>query len=250
MSIFEISSVNVPTEPGEDNNNRTRLVTLARELVMALQGKGVCLACIIDSDFDYISDYSENNAFLLTTDYANMEMYFFNSSIMGKLNNQCLAGEGITSQMIDSCIVPILQSLFRIRYVNSNPEWQMEDLSFERLLSFGGSHLDFNYDEYIKRYLNKNKRFSELVDFHTEIDAVSIPSGFDTRCFIHGHDFLTLLRWVINNMPGRSKYRDNELVFILLKACADYTALAQEKMFTTIISRFGQESNNGIDNDH
>jgi hypothetical protein len=250
VSIFEISSVHVPADPGDETNNRTRLVKLARELVEALHGKGVRLACIIDSDFDYISGHSESNAFLLATDYANMEMYFFNPSVLERLNNQCLRDRGITAHMIDSFIVPILQSLFIIRYINSNPAWWMEYLSFERLLSFREGRLGFNRDEYIRRYLNKNRRLSEVVDFHQEISALSIPDGFDARCFMHGHDFLTILRWLLNNMRGRRIYGNNEVVFNILRACADYKALAQEQMFATILRRFGQEPNNGIDHDH
>ena len=250
VSVFEISSVHVPTEPGEESSNRTRLVKLARELIRLLQGNPIRLACIIDSDFDYISGHTENNAFLLATDYANMEMYFFSTSIFEKLNRQCLRGRDIIIHIIDSFIVPTLQSLFIIRYINSSPAWQMEYLTFERLLSIKKGHFDFNRDEYIRRYLNKNGRISEFLDFQQETEPVVIPDGFDSRCFMHGHDFLTILRWILNKIRGRKVYENNEVVFNLLRACADYSTLAKEQMFATILRLFGEEPNNGIDRDH
>ncbi len=247
--VFEISSVDVPTELGEETSSRMKLVKLARELVGALQGKRLRLACVIDSDFDYITGHLDNNAFLLSTDYANMEMYFFSSGVFERLNRQCLRGRRITAHMIDNFMVPTLQSLFLIRYVNSTPDWHMKYLPFEKLLSFRRGHFDFNRDEYIRRYLSRNGRLSELAEFRQEIEAVGIPCGLDARCFMHGHDFLALLRRMLNNLRGRNVYGNDEVVFSILRACADYKALAQGQMFATILWRFGQAPNNGIDHD-
>lgn len=239
VSVYEISSIYVPAELGEENNNRTRLIKLSMKFVGAFCGKSLCLACIIDSDFNYISGHSENNIFLYVTDYANIEMYFFSTRIFEKLNKQCLGGRmGITTQMINNSMLPILQSLFIIRYINSSSAWRMECLSFEKLISFKNGRLNFNREEYIKRYLNKNRRLTEIADFQNKIEQVSIPDGFDPRCFIHGHDFLNLLRYMLNNICGRKIYEKNEVVFNLLRACADYKDLGQEQMFTTLLRKF------------
>lgn len=240
VSVFEISSVHVPAQPGEETNNRTRLIKLARELGESLQGKRLRLACVIDSDFDYLTGHSENNVFLLNTDYANMEMYFFSHSVFTRLNTQCLKRRFITADLIDDFMVPTLQSLFLVRYVNCAPQWNMEYLPFEKLVSFEQGRCALNVDEYIRRYLNKNGRAAELANFQQDIKAIIIPGGFDARCFMHGHDFLTLLRRILNHLCRRNVYGSDEVVFSILRACAEYRTLAQEPMFAAILGRFGK----------
>jgi hypothetical protein len=249
VAVFEISSVELPTEPGEDTGCRTKVVKLARALTRAFRGKQLHVACVIDSDLDYVTGAGENNALLLRTDYASMEMYFFTSDVFEKLNKQGLRGRRLTDHMVNGFMASALTSLFLIRCVNAKREWQLEYLRFDKLVSFGRGRFGFDLDGYVERYLSKNGCPGRREEFLRQVNAVELPDGLDRRCFIHGHDFLSLLRLMLNKLRGKSVYGSEEVVFNLLRVCANYASLAQEPMFATILRRFGQEPNNGIDDD-
>ena len=240
VCVFEISTVDVPASHGVESNSRTRLIRLARLLIERLSGKSVALACVIDSDFDHLSGHTDSNPLLLRTDYANMEMYFFSPSSLQKISRRCLRGRRITDFMINQFMIPTLQSLFVIRYVNLRPEWRLHCFSFGRVLSFHRGRFAFEREEYIRRYLNRNGRVREYDGFVEATSEVAIPSGQDARCFIHGHDFLFLLRWMLNRLRQRNVYGNEEVVFSILTASADYAALGNEPMFAELLRRFKQ----------
>ncbi len=237
FSVFEISSINVPSEPGQETNSRTRLIALADELACRLRGRHLHVACVIDSDFDHLTNQQSSNTLLLRTDYANMEMYFFSWAVFEKLNARCLRARHITKQMIDRFVVPTLRTLFVIRYVNSHPKWRLTYFSFQRLLRSEAGRFLFDAEEYLRRYLNRNGRLREIEDFLTERGSVAVPPETDPRCFMHGHDFLELLLWLLNELLGRKVYTKLEAVLDMLKACADYRALADEPMFVSLRER-------------
>lgn len=239
VAVFEISSVQVPTESGEETGCRTKVVKLARALVQAFRGKQLHVACIIDSDLDHATGVGESNALLLRTDYANMEMYFFTNDVFEKLNKQCLRGPRLTDHMVNGFMASTLRSLFLIRCVNAKPEWHLEYLRFDKRVSFDRGRFGFDLDGYVGRYLSKNGCLARRGEFLRQVKGVEFPDGLDRRCFIHGHDFLSLLRRMLNKLRGKSVYGSEEVVFTLLRACANYASLAQEPMFATILRRFG-----------
>lgn len=238
VAVFEVSSVQVPTESGEETGCRTKVVRLARTLAQAFRGKELHVACVIDSDLDHVTGVRENNALLLRTDYANMEMYFFTGDVFEKLNKQCLRGPRLTPHMVNGFMVSTLQSLFLIRCVNATREWHLQSYGFEKLVSFDRGRFGFNLDRYVRRYLNKNSCVSRHEEFLREVAGVELPDGLDHRCFIHGHDFLSLLKTMLNKLRGRRVFGSEEIVLTLLRACADYSSLAEEPMFATILRRF------------
>jgi len=239
VSVFEVSSVDVPTDPHEETGNRTKLMRLARALLEAFRDGQLRLVCIIDSDFDHLSGNEEQNAFLLKTDYANMEMYFFSPAVIDKMNRHCLRSPRLTDRIRQRFMVPTLQFLFRVRYVSARPKWKLKESPFEKLVSLAEGHFAFDKHEYIRRYLNKNSRYAERSEFQSEVEGVGIPPQLDARCFMHGHDSLALLRKMLNCLGDRRVSKDVDALFSTLRGCADYTALAQEPMFAAILQRFG-----------
>lgn len=241
VSVFEICTVDIPAEPGQESSSRTRVVKLARLLREALDGEQLKVACVVDSDFDHLTGQRECNALLLSTDYANMEMYFFATDILRRLSVRCLRGRQLTARMIRRFMVPTLQALFRIRYVNTRNEWRLRYLGFERLLTYRNGRFAFDCTEYLRRYLDRNGRGAELPKFIEDVGRVGIPGEVDPRCFMHGHDFVTMLRRMLNALHGRTVYRDDdeEVVASLLRTCADYRDLASEPLFAEIIRRLG-----------
>ena len=235
VCIFEISSVDIPCNLYVENNNRTRLITLAKELHEKLSSYYNNVKCIIDSDFDYITGQSYDYLTLLTTDYANMEMYFFTNDNLLKLSSKCLTkNKNITLDCIEHFIVPTLIKLFKIRFVNETDKWKLTEYPFKSLVNFNGDTFSLDIDEYMKKYLNKNDRFHEFRDFQLEVNSVSLKDEFDKRCYIHGHDFLNLLKIMLNAL-SRKLYNDEEEVFNLLKMGYNFADLENEDLFKNLL---------------
>ena len=238
VSVFEISAVNVPRDAGEDTGCRTKVIKLSEALAEAFQGNEPHVVCIIDSDLDHATGGGEHNALLLKSDYTDMEMYFFTSDVFDKFNRQCIRGSKLTNYMINGFMRPTLQALFLIRLVNDKPEWHLTHYEFRRVISFAQGRFGFNRDKYVERYLNKNGCLRRRNEFLRQVEAVELPDGLDRRCFIHGNDFLSLLRLMLNKLRGRSVYGSEEVVFTLLRGCANYASLAEEPLFANILRRF------------
>jgi hypothetical protein len=126
----------------------------------------------------------------------------------------------------------------RLGYVNVNSEWHLEHLRFDKRVAFDRGRFGFDLDGYVEAYLSKNGCLARREEFSRQVKAVELPDGLDRRCFIHGNDFLSLLRRMLNKLRRKSVYGSEEVVFTLLRACANYASLAEEPMFATILRRF------------
>ena len=241
VKVLEISCVEVPIGRGEDTGSRAKVVELAKALSQAFQGEELHVACVIDADLDHVFGATENNALLIRTDYTDIEMYFFTSEVFDKLNQQCIRGRKLSAYMVNGFMVSTLTSLFLIRCGNAKLEWHLEPHDFDTLISFDRNQGRFTFDkaEYVKRYLNKNRRFPKREEFLRQVEAIELPEELDRRCFIHGKDFVSLLRIMLNELRGKKVYPSEENVFTLLRACANYASLAEEPMFAKILGRFG-----------
>lgn len=239
VAVFEIDSVDVPNKANRENSNRSRVIDLANQLNDELDASVENLFFLIDSDFDFIKNENKSeNPRLLRTDYANLEMYFFSDSILEKFNRRCLKKRKITPETLNGFLIPTLKELFKIRYVNENPDWRLEYLPFEKLLQYEKGDFSFDYEKYLERYLNKNGRLRVLQKYKDQIKQYEIDERLDHRCFIHGHDFLATLLFVVNKLCGEKRYPSQDVLFDLLKSCADYEEFDKENLFTTFLSKF------------
>ena len=239
VAVFEISSVDVPRDEREGVCNRTSVIRLARKLLTSLGPERSSVACIADSDFDHLSREIEQSAFLLMTDYANMEMYFFSPTVLARLNRDVSRDRGVTEDIWRTFMVPALQFLFRVRYVHSKLGLKIEVLPPTKLVLFADKRFVANKDRYLERYLGRGGGSARRAEFLSELEKVSIDPELDPRCFVHAHDSVALLRWMLGKLGGgRQPFHDDCVMLGVLRGCADYKALAQEPMFAEILQRF------------
>jgi len=234
VKIFEISTVNIPEVEGGENSNRTRLKTFADILFHGLSDDNKVF-CLIDSDFDWLTEVKEINPKLLATDYANMEMYFFTDSAIKNINRHCLKKYKITKHIKDDFIVPVLTDLFLVRYVNSKVKWRLTYLNFDKIIKYNKGKFSFDTDLYIKRYLDKNGRGADLNDFKDEIALMSLNKKLDARRYIHGHDFLELICIIVNKFLRKKTIYTPEIIYNFLKVSADYNDFAKEALFSFLL---------------
>src|SRR5438105_4766220 len=107
--VYDIDTVEIPSavvqELGLENNNRGRVIALARTLYKRFGTKSV-VSGLIDADLDYVIGPLETCPLILLTDYTSMEMYFFSRKAMTKfIRSVCPAAE-INAEDLLAAITP------------------------------------------------------------------------------------------------------------------------------------------------
>jgi hypothetical protein len=89
--------------------------------------------------------------------------------------------------------------------------------------------IEFKKPEFIDRYLNKNNRLAQKTLFIKKLEELRLRPVPDTRCKIHGHDFIDLLHWYIKHFlpKARRNAYDTEAIRGSLLGCVEIEYLRQ-----------------------
>lgn len=236
--VYQISTIDIPVERLEatshQNNNRGRVIFLGQDLAAAnLLSQATC---IVDSDFDVILDRRKVSENILFTDYTCMEMYFFNTWHIDKFFSLVVGRQVKNVQRILDNISSILQELFLVRLAS-----QLLGLNFACMPMTSCCHIEeeeiiFDFDEYLKRYFNKNKGHSQATVFNKKLDECRQLLLPNKRHQMHGHDFLELLAWYIRKAYSVQHF-DSASIGRVLLACLEASKLSAEGLFVNILRR-------------
>ena len=241
VAVYAIDSVEVPSSRLEaervSNNNRGRVIALARYLSRALD-RTPRVTCVIDADFDHVLGISEPCSLVVTTDYTSMDMYYFESRILRKFLRFCVGDFLLDESELVAVVQPVLEKLFFIRLANFLLDLCLTELSFDRCCLFREKTIAFDVDDYVQRYLHRNRKADRLSEFwqvvaQHERDAAAL----DTRMKMHGHDFTELLAWLIKSVKPKTEIRTADAVARVLRACVDPRSLRSYGMFDALYSR-------------
>lgn len=209
VSVIDISDIEVDRETLETYNlleggNRSKVIAISA----LCQGRSweSQMTCLIDRDLDSLLESLPKYPSLLTTDFSNMEMYYFEEKILRKFFQLCFNKkmEDLNSFMYSISLVLI--ELFLIRAANEKLKWKLTSLDIDKFISFNGMDIIFDKAEYIKRYLNKNSRLPNLGLFTECIESLREKISEDYRLFMHGHDFLKLLSLYVSKALRKPDY--------------------------------------------
>jgi hypothetical protein len=242
-SVYEIGSFEIDpqqlTAYGLQDNNRGRVITLAYEFEKIF-GHVARLTCIADSDFDIVLGKLEECSLLLLTDYTCMEMYALNLKTLGKYLRLNLRNFPKDAKRVITEIADALQKLFVFRLVNFVLSLGLRAVDFEPSLSLSNVRVELNCDNYLSRYLNKNRRMKDKTRFEEEYGIRLNQLGPELRNQIQGHDFMELLSWYIRQHRGFAKQRDADALQREVFMCFEISQLQREKLFQRILERVGE----------
>jgi hypothetical protein len=190
---------------------------------------------IIDRDWDWLGGVDTvPSAAVLRTDYAAMELYGWNSTVLEKFARVGIrAPKSVTGSRIMSALAPVLIQLFLARWVLHDSGYGLAmplkiekycDLSKKvvktRSLIAGAGG---------KAVANADVLTSKAVELLT-----SVPE--DSRLAIHGHDIARLLFLYLKRyLPDAVRTADAlELIWI---ACIEMQDLENEPMFEDLLER-------------
>lgn len=244
--VYEIDTVNVPYEElvrlGLNDSKRSRVITLAFALH---SGASIDLtpivACIADTDFDFILEKTYNCPILIFTGYTSIEAYLYNEDVIRKFLTLVIRNFPYESAVVMSELAPVLRDLFLIRLANQELDMELEYMSFERCCTVSGSQLHFDIDSYIYRYLNKGALLSKREDFERMIARYREKISGDSRMYIHGHDLISLLLFYIAKIKKPRRNYDPDFFSRSLFGVLEINHVVDTPLFMELSQRFKRD---------
>lgn len=242
VGVREIETVEVSPDVlrklGCENNNRGRVIALARELREALGGASRSATCVADADFDRALGRTHNCEFLLLTDYSCLEMYFFDARVVSKLINLALGGFPQRPERLLTELTGPLLDLFSIRLANFALQWNMHGVEFTGHLRMNRRGLRLDVERYTRTYLAANDRLADRAAFAQAVREGRAKMNGDPRHYINGHDFVHLLVWYVRSRRGFGGVHPQAIERSLF-ACAESAALSAHGLFRSLLERAG-----------
>lgn len=244
VKVYDISTVDIPSSLLEKlslgNGERTRVITLARELETKLPEDTCQVTCIIDADFDRILDRQNQCKLLFLTDYTCMEMYLFNSRLARKWL-QLEAGVDMESLSADALLdhlANILRELFLVRLANEALELHLDWVDFTGCCRVRGAKIHFCREDFLHRILNKNCAHGRRGMLTATIEEMRGKLSDDYRQNIHGHDFTCLLAFYFRKTAAKKKWlHDSSGIARSLITSLERDFIKDENLFRTLLGR-------------
>ncbi|MBH3460240.1 hypothetical protein [Pseudomonas putida] len=218
---YTIDSVDIPfsvlEKYGLTEGNKQRVIALCRELEAATHSS---CKFLVDRDLDHWFDRLPEARGLVWTRYCALELYFFNDALMRKFLINASRSKISDWHAFITSFCSVLVFMYALRLADRELNLSMIWTDPDKDLKLHSGVLVFDRDSYINRVLSKNNRLGVLADV-----KVSVSRWYDRcvledyRLAIRGHDFVSLLAFVIKNgkgVPALGTVEAVERTFILL----------------------------------
>ena len=246
--VFVITAENVEVTEKEwlhhglNGGNKDKLVILARELDKHLSSQSKQALCIVDADFDYLLNRTENNRFLVYTDGTSMDMYTFTEPVLKRVLMLGIRDTNLKPTYILDILYTVLNQIFVIRAANELLEWNMEWLNHNRrcVVQPDGT-ISFDKNKFIREYLMKNGALSKKDEFCTCIDQLSRRPVQDRCQAVRGHDFTDLVGRYLRKVCRKTLVRDvvkNDGIVRMLYVALERVDLDSNRLFQRVTSFF------------
>lgn len=210
IETFEISGQEL-FSAGLQNNNRDRIIYLARKLSQDLKCDERVLTCAIDQDFD-LPDADRENKFISFTDLHSLESYYFDEGVIRKFLRLVLGDRNTAVESTINQLLETLNALYLIRQVNIRLNWGMEWVPVMNSIKVGKGNLSFDREDFIFRYLNTNNRMSSKDEFCRILEELINITKLPSVKSIRGKDFFEILlilsKLAKTNLPTSLKNED------------------------------------------
>ena len=245
-AVLCIDTIDIPFEEFKqlelEDNNRSRVIFLARALEAISQVDFIhSVVCLADADFDYLTGRVWSEMLLLFTDFASMELFAWDKSIVQKFLQVYLRRDDIDAEELLSSLSQPLVDLFLIKAVNQILGLYIKPIEIGISFSLDGDHkVRFDSDDYLNRLLSKGAKLSRKSECATKLAELRKLLPPDPRQSIRGHDFVDALSWLLRHRTQAKKAFDEELIGGALMCCMVPTDFDRTKCFSELRRRLTQ----------
>lgn len=216
-----------------ESNNKKRVILLASTIESNTNGLTLPLICLIDRDWDFVTNDVKNGKYIVYTDYNSMELYLMNIETVDKYLRQGFRINNPKTEMLISSIKPIVRQIFHLRCFTKNENEPMigndRDFSFEK----STYKCKLNFESLWAKTINNRglaSKAGELKDLYNQRIAVDC----DEKLEIRGHDFIHYLCLCVKRIKSNFRLED-EYFSHLFWSYLDLEKLAQEPLFRRIL---------------
>lgn len=236
--VITIDHVEIPSalivSHGFRAGRRGAIMTLARELVREAREVPVGVTCIADRDGEDVSGLEAPP--LLFTDFSSLEMYFFESRFIAKVLVLAARRSDMDPEAIIRILQPPLIQLAAIRRANLSLELGLDWLSFDRCCTIRHASVEFEVDDFIRRYLSKGAKLRFLEEFLEEVRQQQSVIAVEPRLYISGHDFVAMLALYFDKSRILQGATEQHIESLLMTS-SESAWLLEQPLFQQIISR-------------
>lgn len=223
--VYEIDNIEVPNDlvfnHGLTLGNKQRVIILAREL--ALLPADCEYRCIVDRDLDHWFGILETTPRLIWLKYCSIELYFFSEDILKDLLINMAKSKISNWHEYFNSLINVLSDLYALHLTDHELNWSLKWLSVDKSLIRSRNSIDFDLLDFVKRLLLKNGKSKYQEQFTKHFSKWRKKLHGDHRCYMRGHDFVSLLSWTIANFNGVKDMSSAviiERIFVLLASRA------------------------------
>jgi hypothetical protein len=241
VAVLSVAVVNLPAwlilaKGLPHPSRRSEVFTLAMELETRKVASQQAV-CIADADFEYLLPQGVKCALLLLTDYASMELYAFSNEAVHSVLLIVAPQTKLTGTSLLADLSGPLQFLFSVRAANYNLQMGLAWIeAIDKFFSVQGERLDFDQDEFLKRYVLDRVSRNLADKFLAELTRIQSLLTSDIRCRIHGHDFIKILTWYLRTAE-KCKHLTGGSVGQMLFVTIRLNELTAQPMFAALRTR-------------
>jgi len=239
-----VDVVDVPAQVvqrhGQENSNRGRVVALALEMANRWPDITRQLGFVVDADLAQLLglDVPQLDCLRLT-DFSSLELYAYCESTFEKFFMVALQSNSGSGRRALAHLTPVLRDLYALRAANVSLGWGMNWISPIRLIQFRSNGVQFELDEYRRRYLQSNGRWEQRSTFEGEESRIRVAAVSDIRAAIRGHDFAEVFHQYCREVVGsRYPFKSKEAAACALLLTVERADLDGHPLFTWLALRF------------
>lgn len=210
VQIYPIGIIDFSDELIEFDGNRDKVIFLSEKLNKLFGSNLPYVTCIIDMDFEYVEQVLQKNPYLHTTDYANLEMYFFNLSSIHKFLKISCKKFPLSSHKVLEILTPILLSNFQVRYSRHITDKKFQMVQLDKQFKYIGGKLKFDSNSNFEKFLSKNSCIPKRIEMLEHINHVLqlYNKNKEPRFFIHGKDFFEAFFLLLKKVKGTYSFNE------------------------------------------
>ena len=237
VAVYEIDGVEIDAsdlaDAGLPDNTRSRVIFLAIRLSAVLGQDSHTATCIADRDYDFFCGSQLHCGLLLYSDLSSMEMYFYR----GRGFRDALTVDVGLDDNVDelfSRVDEVLRKLFIFRCTNISLGWGMEWLEPWKCFEIKGDRLLLDDVEFVSRYLNKNGRTSQKVEFAASVTEIRAKADAAPHLAVRGHDAFQVLSWFLQKRGRKRELCEESVLQAIARSSSRIDELLQYPLFTTL----------------
>lgn len=233
INVIDISPDVVKRHCYSARSNRSKVIALSCELAMH-QPKQRRVMCVVDRDSDDGVERLATNSYLFTTDGNSLELYALTQAAIEKFLLVALAGFPITADSLMQKVMSILEIIYAIRQANERMNLGMTWIPFCSYIKIDGFHISFREADFIRAYLQKNKkwdRHNEFIGIKSDVQR-NLSQELSKR--IRGHDLSELLHLIIRKIRKDRAFANSAALEGCLMASVESNDLETYPLFVTL----------------